>query len=212
MDILFVLGGIVYLCGRYSGFTEMIVVGHNLCTVAFPGPLFFHSLTCAERYLAVVHPVTYLGLKQSGAVKIRNISTVCVWLLSFGWYGLTFLSQDIIFILLLSLLAFCLVIVSYCSLRVVYVLIHPGPGEVGGARERVDKSKQRAFHTILAITGALWMCFAGILITVALDRSQLLSNNEDCVALAIGYWFSLPSNLVLPLLFLQRSGKPVCCH
>lgn len=211
LDIIFVFGATLYLCGRYYGITEMMSVGMSVETVSFPGQFFFHILTCVERYLAVVHPITYLGLRQSGAVKIRNISTACVWLLSFGWYALTYLGQDI-FIFILSLLAFCLVIVSYCSLRVVYVLIHPGPGEVGGDRKQIDKSKQRAFHTILAITGTLWLCFSGILISLALYRSQLLSNNDGCVAVVIGYWFSLPSNLVLPLLFLQRSGKPVCSH
>lgn len=211
LDIIFVFAATLYLCGRYYGITEIMLVGLSVANFSFPGQFLFHSLTCVERYLAVVHPITYLGLRQSGAVKIQNISTVCVWLLSFGWYALTHLGQDIL-IFILSLLAFCLVIVSYCSLRVVYVLIHPGPGEVGGGRKQIDKSKQRAFHTILVITGVLWLCFLGILISVALYRSRLLSNNDGCVALVIGYWFSLPSNLVLPLLFLQRSGKPVCSH
>ncbi|TNN38146.1 hypothetical protein EYF80_051684 [Liparis tanakae] len=36
--------------------------------------LFFHTLTCVERYLAVVHPVTYLGLKKGKGIRLRNIS------------------------------------------------------------------------------------------------------------------------------------------
>lgn len=133
---------------------------------------------------------------------------MCVRLLSFDWGGLHVLKPE--FFLCPGFLLIC-PLFNYCSLCVLCLLIRAGPGEVGKDREWVHQSKQRAFHTVMAITGALCMCFTGMLLTLALGTSQVLSYNDGCVLLVSGYWFSLPSNLVLPLLFLHRAGKHVCC-
>ncbi|KAK2899526.1 hypothetical protein Q8A73_012655 [Channa argus] len=94
-----------------------------------------HILTCVERYLAIVHPVIYVGLRQSRGVRIRNVSI---------------------------------------GLSVLCVLIRPGPGNMGVNREQ---------------------------------------NYIDwCVVVASGNLVTLPSSSVLPLLFLHRAGKLVCCH
>ncbi|KAI3376422.1 hypothetical protein L3Q82_016443 [Scortum barcoo] len=93
----------------------------------------FHILTCVERYLAVVHPVTYLGLKQSGGIRIRNISTGCVWLLCFGWMGVTTLYKPA-----LPIIPFFSFLVLSFSRRV--FLQHlgsscSGPSGAGGGRQ-----------------------------------------------------------------------------
>ncbi len=211
VELISAFGGTVYFCGIYTDLSEVMEVGFYLTNIAFPGQMSFHILTCVERYLAVVHPVTYLGLRQSGGVRIRNISTVCAWLLCFGWSG-TLRIVDLPVVPYICFLVLSLIVVSFCSLSVVCVLIRPGPGEVGGDRERVDQSKQRAFHTIMAIVGVLWLWFAGFLVCLTLDSSNLLSHDDGCVVLISANWFNLPSGLILPLLFLHRAGKLPCCH
>ena len=211
VELICAFGGIAFFCGVYTGLSELVRVELYAYFMVFPGEMFFHILTCVERYLAVVHPVTYMGLRQSGGVKIRNISIVCVWLLSFGWSGVAG-GIDLPYIPIFCALVVASVVVSFCSLSVLRVLIRPGPGEVGGDRERVDQSKQRAFHTITTIMGVLWLWFAGFLVCLALKYSNLLNYNDTCRVLLSGFWFSLPSSLVLPLLFLHRAGKLPRCH
>uniref|UniRef100_A0AAV2KLS6 G-protein coupled receptors family 1 profile domain-containing protein n=1 Tax=Knipowitschia caucasica TaxID=637954 RepID=A0AAV2KLS6_KNICA len=50
-------------------------IGKGLTCFSNTAELFFHTLTCVERYLAVVHPIVYLRLKKRDGVLIRNIST-----------------------------------------------------------------------------------------------------------------------------------------
>lgn len=179
-------------------------------SVTSTGQAMFHILTCVEHYLAVVHPITYLHLKQAGKVRIRNICTGCVWLLSFGWLAVYCVcSSDHTFILYLCIMAFILIIISFSSISVLCVLKRPGPGEVGGDSKRVDQSKQRAFYTILAIMGVLLFGFVGNLIGNTV--SALTSVENICVWLMSTFWLDLPTSLVLPLLFLHRAGKLQCC-
>ncbi|KAI9524414.1 hypothetical protein NQZ68_018097 [Dissostichus eleginoides] len=163
----------------YSGFTLVILgihlVNENATSAGFIimllpwyGRAYFHVLTCVERYLAVVHPVTYLSLKGQRGVRIRNI---CI------------------------------------GLSVLHVLIRPGPGEQGGDRTIVDQSKRRAFYTIVAILGVLLFRSCGNMALVVLT----VFNEGICVMVVSESWFTLPSSLVLPLLFLHRAGKLSCC-
>ncbi|KAK2863416.1 hypothetical protein Q5P01_002949 [Channa striata] len=48
----------------------MTIVGLNVFFIIFLGQIMFHVLTCVERYLAVVHPITYRGLKRSGPGEV----------------------------------------------------------------------------------------------------------------------------------------------
>ena len=212
VELISVLGCCFFCCVFYSDLPQMKIVGFYALHIVFPGQTLFHTLTCVERYLAVVHPVTYLGLKQSGGVRIRNISCGCVWLLCFGWSGVLALYVPTLPVVpFVSLLVISLLVVSFCSLSVLCVLIRPGPGEVGGDRERVDQSKQRAFCTIMAILGALLLMFAVYLGGSALYAASLLSYTDGCVAMSSALWSNLPSSLVLPLLFLHRVGKVEGC-
>ncbi len=211
LELISVLGCCFYCCGALTDIQSIIRVGTDMFSVTSPGQTLFHLLTCVERYLAVVHPITYLGLRQSGGVRIRNISIGCVWLLCFGLLGLNnVLTKDLTSIAGSCLLVFCLVVFSFCSLAVLWVLIHPGPGEVGGDREHVDQTKQRAFHTITAIMGALFLRFVAILVASVMYASVL---THRCVVGSSSVWLTLPGSLVLPLLFLHRAGKlPGCKH
>ena len=110
--------------------------------------MFFHTLTCLERYLAVVHPIIYLSLKNERGIRIRNITNGCVWPLS--------IMEAYVFMLFntylnLSVLIVILIIIVFFSLSVLCVLTRPGPGEQGGDGGRVDQSKQRAFYIIMVI-------------------------------------------------------------
>lgn len=202
------LGCICYLFGTYSNNSLMVKVGLIMCSISSYGEMCFHVLTCVERYLAVVHPIVYMGLRNAHGVRIRNIIIGCVWLLCFGLMGVyNVLSANNTFILILCCLVFTILIITFCSLSVLCVLIRPRLGECGREKEKPDQLKLRAFHTITAILGVLWLCCISYLIGIALNESTFLSKGVKCVIEIIINWFNLPSSLILLLLYLQRTGK-----
>lgn len=218
-EFIFAMGSIFLYCGWLSGLSEMMSVGLHICTLSYPGPIFFHIVTCVDRFLAVVYPVTYLRLRQSGGVKIRVISTFSVWLLSSGLGFVGVLKPEFYFFILLGFFSVSIVTISLFSLQVLCALTRPGPAEACGrrGREQVDQSKKRASHVVMVHTGAVWMWLLGSLLPIILRTSHLVSDDSSCLLLVCGYWFSLPSNLVLPLLYLQRAGKQTgsgsfCAH
>ncbi|KAF7661827.1 hypothetical protein LDENG_00251970 [Lucifuga dentata] len=213
MELIGTSGSIFYVCGIYVRLPALMTVWWFIFSITFPGQVFLHILTCVERYLAVVHPITYVGLRKGGGVRIRNISIGCVWLMSFGSIGLLVLySPRFPEVPFFCILVFSLIVVSFSSFSVLRVLKRPGPGEGGGNRERVDQSKQRAFQTITWIMAVLLFWFVGLLTCVALHTSPSLSVSDGCIVLLSGIWFSVPSSLVTPLLFLHRAGKLPCFH
>ncbi|XP_054863446.1 uncharacterized protein LOC129348080 [Amphiprion ocellaris] len=210
MELIGFSGNVVYLCGFYL--PRLFVVGFSLAGVTAFGEMLFHVLTCVERYLAVVHPVTYRGLKQAGGIRIRNICIGCIWLLCFGCSGVVFTNVfDAIYSIFFCILTFYFTVITFCSISVLCALIRPKPGEGGGDREQVDQSKQRALHTIMAITAVLLVLFVRDLVSVSLIASALLSYSDRCLVLTSAMWFSLPSSLVIPLLFLHRAQILTCC-
>ena len=207
LELIGILGLCLNFFGAYNNQPGVLRVGSLMAAITVPGESLFHLLTCVERYLAVVHPVTYLGLKQTGGVRIRNVIIGCVWLLCWGLSSLSEFSYRFLTISTLVLLLFSTIAVAYCSLTALCVLIRPGPGEVGGRRKPVDQSKQRALHTMMAVAGTLLLRFLGSFVATITQFSSDLNDIDKCLVILSAAWFCLPSSLVLPLLFLHRAGK-----
>ncbi|CAJ1048235.1 uncharacterized protein LOC121177444 [Xyrichtys novacula] len=203
------LGFIMFCWGSFQYLIIIQLFGLNVTNIAVMGKDLFHLLTCVERYLAVVHPIFYRRLKQRNGVRITNISIACAWVLSFTTLvPVRESSTDLRFILIFILTTLFLASTSFCSISVLCTLKHQGPGKMGGNRERVDQSKQRAFNIIMAITGALLLKFGGGLVVYVMFKSRLFS--DGCASMLLICWLDLPSTLVLPLLFLHRAGKLQC--
>lgn len=202
-DLLFVAGALLFLCGTFSALPPLSLLGFHLSLLTFPGPVLLHILACLERYLAVVQPVTYLALRRGTAgARIRNGLLGGVWLLSCGWSAAGTRTLNSPFLPTFLLLGSALLLVTLSSLRVLCVLLRPKPGP--GARSS-QGARLGAFQTMAAITGAMWMWFLGVLVSLALSTDQ--GPVEGCVLLVCGYWFTLPSTLVLPLLLLRTARK-----
>ncbi|TNN35403.1 hypothetical protein EYF80_054439 [Liparis tanakae] len=74
IELIGVLGRTICCCAVYLKQLPVLMWGFFLLTFTWYGQTFFHMLTCVERYLAVVHPVTYLGLRSERGVRIRTVS------------------------------------------------------------------------------------------------------------------------------------------
>ncbi|KAM3590631.1 uncharacterized protein V6R79_013292 [Siganus canaliculatus] len=212
IELLSLFGAALMCCGVFADLPLVTSAAIYLFCINMCGQVLFHVVTCGERYLAVVHPVTYRSWREARGIRIRNVAAPCVWLLSFAWSSVIFVkdAQSVtafsIFVLVLAL-----TFISFCSGSVLYALIGPGPGEGGGARQRVDQSKLRAFYTITVILGVLLVRFGGNLITTGFFSSPEQGLAEKCTMWFSVLWLSPPSSLVLPLLFLHRAGKLLCC-
>lgn len=201
----------IYCVGIYMENQRMMKAGVYTVFIVYLGRLLFQCLTCVEHYLAVIHPITYLSLKTERGIKIRNTSIGCVWLLCLGMLSLVASYSPVLpTVPFFAFFAFGLIVITFCSLSVLFALIRPGPGEVGGQRKRVDQTKRRALMTILAITGVIFLKYVGLLVCTAVHASSLLDYYDGCVVLMSAFWFCLPSSLSLPLLFLYRAGKLPC--
>lgn len=209
-ELLSNFGWIIFICGFYTRLRYMIRTG--LYLTAFSMQMIFHLLACVERYLAVVHPVTYLNLKKRHWVLSRNIIICCAWLFSFGMNLLMFQEKSVpTSLILFSVLVLMIAIVLFCSVSTLNVLIRSRPGDSFGRREHLEKSKLRAFFTIISITAALLTRLGGYILVISVFALSQLDERTMCGTLLAGPWFCLPSGLVLPLLFLHRVGKLTCC-
>lgn len=207
LDLLCVLGTSLMFFSSLVEDPDLWVAGSGLFIIFSTGHMLFHLLTCIERYLAVVHPISYLRLRGSAGVRIRTITIGCVWLVAFvtmvitSWFNVPFLTISFM-LLSLTTVTFC-----FCSLSVLCVLIRPGPGKGGRNREGANQSKQKAFHTMVIVTVTLTLRFITNLIFSVIQAFSKLYGYIYCYVGFSSVWFFIPSSLVLPLLFLQRVGK-----
>lgn len=207
IELLSVLATFSFCIAYYTQVQIVMMVTFQICFILLCGQISFHILACLERYLAVVHPVIYMHPKKN---TIRGISILSSWLINL-LLG-CFISNDnfsIIVIVYFVKLTFCLTVVSFCSIAVLRVLRRPLVGRE--IKERVDQTRQRAFNTILAIMITLLIRFIGNLILISFFSSPVFSTTMRCLLIYSSYWFSLPSSLVLPLLFLHKEGKLLSC-
>lgn len=191
--------GIIWL--RY----DFMFVWFLLTKFTWYGETWFHLLTCIELYVAVIYPITYRNLKSKRGLRIRNMAIGCVWMLCLILIGLTVKDFSAFTDLCLSILSLTGVSFSTCS--ILWVLIRPPPGDQSKDKERVDKSKLKAFHTILLILGVLVLRLTWGLTWAVQDTL----GGGQCLITTCASVFNVPSSLLLPLLFLQRAGKFRCC-
>lgn len=78
METISLTGSCVACCGFYMMNADITAVGGDTVVTTTIAHVLFHALTCVERYLAVVHPVTYLRLRREGGVTVRNVSITSV--------------------------------------------------------------------------------------------------------------------------------------
>ncbi|KAL6118281.1 uncharacterized protein ACO6RY_03112 [Pungitius sinensis] len=207
-EMICVFGCALYCCATVAHAAPLVNIGAYVISVATNGQVPFHILTCVERRLAVVYPITYLRLRERGGVRIRNVAVGFAWLFFLGLFGVNlFMSSAFLFCLSVG----SVVVISFCSLSVLRALVRPGPGAGAGGRERADQSKVRAFNIITAILGTHLFRLGGYLLVLSAYNSLAWSEQVRCDLLLSGVWFGLPGSLVLPLLYLHRAGKLLCC-
>lgn len=213
IELISIFGLILMYCGISTELEQIMHLGNYFFAMNLVGQMLLHFLTCMERYMAIVHPITYLSFRKQKWIRIRKLSIGCIWLLCFVLTSVMFVDSGI-YIPVTFICIETIAIISICAfnLCVLCVLIRPGPGDGGGGRQQVDLSKMRALHTIMAILGVLLLRLWGYIVVTAMYTSPPLAETQRCKILESGIWLCLPSSFMLPFLFLQRAGKLVCCR
>lgn len=204
---LFGVVGFVFCCYEVCCNVDIVIVGYYIWTFSWFGETFFHLLICLERYLAVVHPITYRSLRTERGIRIRNISIGNAWLLCV--VGTILITEELVFIrLTFCIIVLTLIVIFFCTLSVLCILIRPGPGKQCGNRGRLDQSKKKAFNTLISILGVVFLRCLWNLTWAGLNEVVFIN---ECFVMMLGIWFNAPCTLVIPLLYLHKTGAFACC-
>ncbi|KAK6471564.1 chemokine XC receptor 1-like isoform X5 [Huso huso] len=165
------------------------------------GPLFLCCI-CVERYMAVVHPVTYLGLKS---LTYRVVCSAVVWAVTvaFSIYLCITPLEDTVYVI--SGFIFALVIVMiFCSISILRVLRRSAPG-----RDEIHPMKKKAFHMVFTI---LMIVFVSYFPALAILPFKSYFNNITfkCNIITLCYSFFTPSSCIQPFLYLSHVGALSC--
>lgn len=207
IELLSVIGSIVLTFGASTKLSWLAQMGVIILSLNYFGQVLFHVLTCAERYLAVVHPIIYLRLKNEKGIKIRNTAIGCFWLLCLAWGStITMHTGPSFSFIILLFTTLVLISISVLNLSIVCVLIGLGPKGKGG-RKQCDPSKLKVLFTTMAILGALLFRFLWAIASIVVMNSEHIEESKKCSFTISLLWINIPSSLVLPVLFLQKQRK-----
>lgn len=206
IELLIVLSQLGCFCGIHSN--EVILQwSYYVLGFCWIGETSFQILVCLERYLAVVHPLTFMRLRGETGHRIRITVLFSVWLLCAGSIPLV-VTETFFSYVSMSYVLFSFIVEALCSLCVLRSLVRSGPGEPVQGREKVDRSKHMALYSILAIFG----CQSLKVFSYVLWFSSNASTADQCYVIFSEIWMTIPSHLVLPLLILQKAGMLKCCR
>ncbi|XP_056587653.1 C-C chemokine receptor type 8-like [Triplophysa dalaica] len=135
--------------------------------LSIAGRPLFQCLICVERYLAVVHPVTFLNYKP---LRYRASCCIVVWIMNLATcFFCRFLLCSPIFLQNTWLVSVQFIIFFsiqlFCCLAVLRALKQSGPGERGREREEENHMKRRAFPLILITTFSMVIMFVPYIVT-----------------------------------------------
>ncbi|XP_050948620.1 C-C chemokine receptor type 8-like [Labeo rohita] len=199
------LFSVFYYCTRFS---HLRILTDFLLGLFITGRALFQCLMCVERYLAVVHPVTFLKYKP---LRYRVICCTAGWIIIFGSCLCCMFTADVnfqIYICLYSiqLLLFFLVQL-FCLVAVLRALKQTGPGERAREREEENHMKRRAFHLILITTVTMAIIYIPLIIS---GFSFVLMQKFMAKMFSFGLVCYVLAGFVQPVLYLHRAGKFSC--
>ncbi|XP_053354846.1 proteinase-activated receptor 3-like [Clarias gariepinus] len=160
-------------------------------------------LVCVERYMAVVHPVTFLRFRP---LRYRVLICVLTWMsgLACGVVCM-FLFPYLPYWVILGYAVFILSISVFSCVSILNKLRHPGPGQRNADRGMEDGAKKRAFQVV--VMNLLTFLIQNIPISVTFCMQDTLSMMKFTLALAISLAINIIMGYMNPVFVLHKAGK-----
>ncbi|XP_042567456.1 chemokine XC receptor 1-like [Cyprinus carpio] len=189
---------------RFIWFSYLTILTEFLSGLAITGHPLFQCLMCVERYLAVVHPVTFLKYRP---LRYRVICCTVVWIITLGscFCCMRTIFSDYIynaFFSLQYLLFFSIQL--FCLVAVLRALKQSGPGERMRDREEENHMKRKAFHLISITTVSIIIIYVPFTI---LGFYLILTEQYFQELFSFGLFCYVLACFVQPVLYLNRVGK-----
>lgn len=180
----------------------VIYVSSSIMCITLMAQAQFHTWSCMEYYLAVVHPIFYLKLKQSWYKMM---------LVSFTWatssvLGVQFLIMQQNIAMLLYIITFCglVLLILFCSVATLAMLKKPNPGE-GERGEKMHHQKIKAFKIITLTLVVLIFTYSPYICLVFLWQNLYTAN--ICLFQSLLISFLLPGAAFQSVLYISRFFK-----
>ncbi|KAL6455734.1 hypothetical protein MHYP_G00355850 [Metynnis hypsauchen] len=202
-DICFVLLG---------PFHSLCTISKNLCIfvaldfffgVSLCSRCVFQSCTCLERYLAVVHPVTFLRYKP---LRYRVACSITAWMFSLA-IGVTCscIDRDVYYTVFCYIFIIVLTVDIFCCVSILRKLRHPGPRDMGSDVGEMNAVKKKAFQVVSV--NLLAFTFQTIPLCVAFVIQYNVPQNVFAGVAVTSLAVNIVTGLLQPVYVLHRAGK-----
>lgn len=173
----------------------------------FSGRPLFMSCVCLERYLAVVHPVTFLKykvLRHRLAVCIISWLIVLVCCIILLWVPYP-ASEYVCF----GMSSTWFLVQLFCCVETLGALIRPGPGEGNQESNGMISAKLKAFRIIVITTVSVALTYIPYIISIVLFGH--LSEEDSSKLFCIAAYTTLVAGFIPAGLYIHRAGKLQHC-
>ncbi|KAL6455733.1 hypothetical protein MHYP_G00355840 [Metynnis hypsauchen] len=200
-EMFFVLFGSFHsLCSVNLCFFEPLgfFLGTSLCSRCL-----FQCCVCLERYLAVVHPVTFLRYKP---LRYRVACSIMAWMCSLAIgvaCSCTFPYMPYSVFSVLYLLS--LTVDVFCCLSILRRLKHPGPRGRESEEVEISAPKRKAFQVVSV--NLLLFLIQTIPIAIAFGLHNALCVYDFGMAVTICMVVNSATGVLQPVFVLQKAGK-----
>ena len=204
-DILMSFFDLFYLIEKHLK-VSLIITPFFLGFQNISRPL-FQGCICVERYLAVVHPVTFLRYKL---LRYKIICCSVVWFITLGFCITYVFCIKKLFNVLLGFYIVSFSLMLFCCVSVLWALKQPVPGEGRRQRTEGNDAKRRAFNIIMITT--VMAAIYNIPYSVLLFLYHYISCEDFELIFNIFLAFSIVNGLVNPFFYIQRAAKLPSFH
>ncbi|KAJ8001656.1 hypothetical protein DPEC_G00171730 [Dallia pectoralis] len=169
-------------------------------------PLFLVCI-CLDRYVAVVHPVLFTGIRDN---NIRIGFSVFTWGLIIA-YGVTQSILGVTYEIFSGLILFCFALMIYCNLSIIWVLRQFVTG-----KEVMHPVKKKAFKMVLVILGIIIVNYLPPVALVPFYSYYTFVQFQCQVTISVFSLMDLSCSIE-PLLYITKMDRPAvkvpdwCC-